>query len=347
MSLEDFNILESVIHITAARDIKSLENVLLDELSDIGGVDTLILLSFPRGCKQNYLEVTKSIPQDAYLDKLKLIGNVSEKYRVAMDKNIIQSISDQKTIIIKRDEVTRLIIPVIINKKVIGIVDLYTGQYNKNTEKLINFCIRIYRNFLAVLHDNEHDTLTGLLNRKTFDARISEILTIKPAKLSPDINQVDRRSHDQKMAHWVGMLDIDHFKKINDNFGHIYGDEVLILFSDKLKDVFRSSDLLFRFGGEEFIVVMLNVLETDAVLVFNRFRSELEQTDFPQVGQVTVSIGMTKVDPASHITDLLDRADQSLYYAKDNGRNQICNYHELVRRGLFEEKVIESDIELF
>ena len=348
MSSEDFNILESVVHITSARDIKSLENVLLDALSDMDSFDSLILLSVSDNNKDKYLGLTKSIPQNAYQSKLKLAENFPESPQIERDESINKSITEKTQVVIKSGDGTRILIPVIVNKKVTGILDVYTSCYDENTEKLIKYCVRIYSDFLSVLHDSEHDTLTGLLNRKTFDDRVAGVLS----SFSGDRRDLalpidDRRNSGRKATHWIGMLDIDHFKKINDNFGHVYGDEVLILFADKLRDVFRSSDLLFRFGGEEFIVVLLNALESDAILAFNRFRTRLEQTGFPQVGRVTVSTGMVKANSGSHLTELLDQADQALYYAKKNGRNQVCNYYDLIEAGKLKKKVINDVVELF
>ena len=347
MSGEEFNILESVVHITSARDIKSLENVLLDALSDMGSFDSLILLSLPHNEQCENLDLAKSTPQDAYLRKFELVDNYNENPKVVRDDSINQSINELTSVVTQGKNETRITIPVIVNKVVTGVLDVYTSSYDQNTQKLIKYCVRIYTDFLTILHDNEHDTLTGLLNRKTFDAKVLEVLSSFSDKLNHELWKGDRRNHDRQMEHWIGLLDIDHFKKVNDEFGHIYGDEVLILFADKLRDVFRSKDLLFRFGGEEFIVVLFNVEESDAVIAFNRFRTRLEQTDFPQVGRVTVSTGMVKANSDSHLTELLDQADQALYYAKENGRNQVCDYHHLIEAGKLKKKVIKSDVELF
>jgi diguanylate cyclase (GGDEF)-like protein len=147
--------------------------------------------------------------------------------------------------------------------------------------------------------------------------------------------------------HWIGILDIDHFKKINDGFGHVFGDEVLLLFAGLLKKVFRNSDLLFRFGGEEFVVFLLNTTQTEATQAFERFRRELESFNFPQIDKVTVSIGMTKIDSECHSASLLEQADRALYFAKENGRNQIRHYHELVKQGGLAPLTVNHTIDLF
>jgi len=121
----------------------------------------------------------------------------------------------------------------------------------------------------------------------------------------------------------------------------------LLLFAGILKKVFRNSDMLYRFGGEEFVVFLHNTTEEDAILTFERFRQNLEHYKFPQVGVVTVSIGMTKIDPDCHSSSLLEQADRALYFAKENGRNQIQNYNHLIETGKLSEISTNQPIDLF
>ncbi|OFZ68109.1 MAG: hypothetical protein A2V79_08530 [Betaproteobacteria bacterium RBG_16_56_24] len=211
-----------------------------------------------------------------------------------------------------------------------------------NNQRLLPLLLEFYTNFLSLIEDNERDALTGLLNRKTFDGRISKILTTlqtqhqRTADNSSDINFC------------LATLDIDHFKHVNDTFGHIYGDEVLLLFANLIKKTFRDDDLLFRFGGEEFVVLLANTDTAHAHLALERFRAAVESNPFPQVGQITVSIGVAVVSPNEMPRITIDRADQALYFAKQHGRNQVCVYEELVKQGLLKEQDIKTgDIELF
>jgi diguanylate cyclase (GGDEF)-like protein len=186
------------------------------------------------------------------------------------------------------------------------------------------------------------------LNRRTFETRISELISISLARPAPaPENGAERRKQSGPKSHWLAVLDIDHFKKINDTYGHIYGDEVLLLFSGLMKKIFRNTDLLFRYGGEEFVVVLAPADESDAFMVFERFRQRVELFEFPQVGRVTVSMGMTKIRAEDHSTTVVEHADKALYYAKEHGRNQTCNYHQLIKAGILKEQRYEGDIELF
>jgi diguanylate cyclase (GGDEF)-like protein len=144
------------------------------------------------------------------------------------------------------------------------------------------------------------------------------------------------------------MVDVDHFKRINDGFGHLYGDEVLLLAAQVMQRSFRDSDLLFRFGGEEFVAITQNVDRNCALRVFERLRAAIAGFRFPQVGQVTVSIGLVQLVPGKLTPILLDQADKALYWAKQNGRNQVVVYQDLIERGAIGEGgVAEGSVDLF
>lgn len=219
---------------------------------------------------------------------------------------------------------------------------LENARNDVNTQRVLPLLLEFYMNFLTLLDDNERDALTGLLNRKTFDMHSARII----ATLQKQHQRTPEKS--AKVEYCLAALDIDHFKHINDTFGHIYGDEVLLLFSNLMKKTFRGNDLLFRFGGEEFVVLLVNTNIAYSHIALERFRSAVENHNFPQVGKVTVSIGVASIsfDEMPRIT--IDHADQALYFAKQNGRNQVRVYEELMKQGLLKEQNIQTgDIELF
>jgi len=143
------------------------------------------------------------------------------------------------------------------------------------------------------------------------------------------------------------MLDIDFFKRVNDEFGHLYGDEVLLLFSGLMKKVFRDNDFLYRYGGEEFVVLLQTSTLKESAVALERFRSAVEAYDFPQVGKITVSIGFVQMKAGELPSSTLDKADKALYYAKEHGRNQVCSYQMLSEKNLIEAGVVNIDVELF
>jgi len=214
---------------------------------------------------------------------------------------------------------------------------------------LITSFFRIYHNFCQLLKDAQTDELTGLLNRKTFDEnfqRISGQLLVEET----DCDQEGRRHPVQAKAEnfWLAVLDIDHFKKVNDTFGHVYGDEVLILLSRLMQKVFRSEDLLYRFGGEEFVIIARCGEQENAEALFERLRVSIAEHEFPQIGQVTVSLGVVQVLPGRLASSLLDQADQALYFAKAQGRNRLCFYQTLVDQGQIEQaSPLTGSVDLF
>ena len=157
------------------------------------------------------------------------------------------------------------------------------------------------------------DPLTGLYNRRYLDAHLA--------------SAVARASATEKPV-CVLIFDIDHFKTINDTYGHDAGDDVLKDFSDRLKKGVRGIDLVVRYGGEEFILVMP---ETDAAFasgVAERLRCDVEKVPFATRSHtnipVTVSIGIAEWRGASDSADaLIKRADEALYAAKHAGRNRV------------------------
>lgn len=178
-----------------------------------------------------------------------------------------------------------------------------------------------YRN-LVILHDSkERDLLTRLPNRQSLHARLLSVWE--------HYCQNPVADNAQEKCSWVAILDIDHFKRINDNFGHLYGDEVLLMFSQIMNKTFRHNDFLFRYGGEEFVVILNLATRSGAEIAFNRFRRAIAEHNFPKIGNVTVSAGITHINGMFMQTTLLDHADKALYHAKETGRNKVVLYEDL------------------
>jgi diguanylate cyclase (GGDEF)-like protein len=238
--------------------------------------------------------------------------------------------------------------PIATDRDVIGVIEiLSTRRLGTGAQRMVSSVLRIYHNFQGLLDYSERDTLTGLLNRKTFDESFLKVLSDLPAKHDVKYEAEDRR-HETATPHYVlGVIDIDHFKSVNDRFGHLIGDEVLLLLSRLMRGSFRFHDLLYRFGGEEFVVLMRCDEEIHAGEAFERLRVNTERYAFPQVGRITVSIGFTEVRAGDSPAAAFERADKAVYHAKAHGRNQVHNYAALVASGLIQEATQLSDVELF
>ena len=213
--------------------------------------------------------------------------------------------------------------------------------------RLVASILRIYRNFQGLLDYSERDTLTGLLNRKTFDDSFLRLIS-QPADRPPQGDEEDsRRAADLQATLWLGVIDIDHFKRVNDNHGHLIGDEVLLLMSRLMRSTFRYQDQLYRFGGEEFVVLMRCASGPDAAVGFERLRANVERHVFPQIGRITISIGFTDLRAGDSPAACFERADKAVYFAKQNGRNQVHLHADLVAAGKLEVTDRDSDVEFF
>ena len=215
------------------------------------------------------------------------------------------------------------------------------GQNEGSDHDEILACLaRIYGSQIKLLDYSELDTLTRLLNRKTFDETFDRLLTASSSETAADGFGDRRNQLDDGSPAWLCVVDIDHFKRVNDSFGHLFGDEVLLRMGDLMRKTFRGGDRLFRFGGEEFVVILNAVDQTQAAIGFDRFRTSVENHEFPQIGQVTCSIGFTAVSAMDVPTDVVGRADEALYFAKEHGRNQVCCYERLVAEGAIATPVV-------
>ncbi|MDC8760885.1 GGDEF domain-containing protein [Janthinobacterium fluminis] len=220
--------------------------------------------------------------------------------------------------------------------------------YSDATIHVIGGIVSVYKNFQNLLDYSERDSLTGLLNRKTFDDQLAKILHGHGGRGGLALpGEEERRQAPDSEQQWLAVVDVDHFKLVNDKFGHLYGDEVLILIANLLQSSFRAQDRIFRFGGEEFVVLLRSITLANAHKIIDRFRSNVAGHDFPQVGRVTVSVGFVALNAVEAPVIILGRADQALYYAKSHGRNRACHYDELLDSGCLHAVASNDTAEFF
>lgn len=265
-------------------------------------------------------------------------------------QNLADSIKRRLPVVEAADEngQFRLWLPVWLNERIHCCIRLdYRLRCDAATRQMIEGVVRIYANHQDLLDYSERDSLTSLLNRKTFDAHFAR-LTARCVALQQSVppGQAERRHREEVRENWLAVVDIDHFKRINDHFGHLYGDEVLILLANLLKSSFRANEKIFRFGGEEFVILLRSATVEHATSVFERLRRTIEQYDFPQVGRVTISLGFVNISDNTPVV-VLGHADQALYYAKQHGRNQIQLYDRLVAQNLLHAEDASGSVEFF
>jgi len=159
-----------------------------------------------------------------------------------------------------------------------------------------------------ILYLSYHDQLTGLYNRYFFDNKIIE-----------EMERSDRYNENLSMI----ILDLDHFKVVNDTWGHPVGDEVLKQVADITGSLIRQSDVLIRLGGEEFIVLMPDTDKNEGLTVAEKIRETLEKTPHAIAGKVTASFGAAERENAESFKSWYRRVDEALYRAKEEGRNRV------------------------
>lgn len=154
------------------------------------------------------------------------------------------------------------------------------------------------------------DKLTRIYNRQYFDLQLTEMA------------QVARR---YKQIFSIIFFDLDHFKKVNDKYGHAEGDQALIDFSAIIKNMNRDSDLFARYGGEEFVLLAKMADKHTAMEIYSRIKDAIGKHSFGKAGNITFSAGIAEFDCDNDTTEsILKRADKALYHAKETGRNRAA-----------------------
>lgn len=246
------------------------------------------------------------------LEEIKPIrDNKFEVVRILLGKEMEYNFNDMKS---------KIIIPLVFDKKLIGGICFYTRSDTdyasfRYFDIMISELLAIFKmkyqytekEFMSVL-----DGLTGLYNRRQFELGLEQ-----------EFNRTKRHPADFSLA----ILDIDFFKKVNDTYGHQYGDYVLKTVADLMKASFRKTDLLYRYGGEELVMIMPETNIEGALIPVQRLRRSIEEYGFDYNGvkaKVTASIGLTmNFGEFKTATDLLKSADEALYKAKESGRNRV------------------------
>lgn len=239
-----------------------------------------------------------------------------EVVRILLGKELEYQFTDLKS---------KIIIPLIFDKKLIGGICFYTRHDMdyaafRYFDIMISELLAIFKmkyqytekEFMSVL-----DGLTGLYNRRQLEISLEQ-----------EHNRCKRHLSDFSLA----ILDIDFFKKVNDTYGHQYGDYVLKTVADLMKQAFRKTDLLYRYGGEELVMIMPETNIEGAIIPVQRLRRMVEEYDFEYnnvKAKVTVSIGLTmNYQEFNTPADMLKSADEALYKAKESGRNRVVLYEQ-------------------
>ncbi|MGJ0301442.1 GGDEF domain-containing protein, partial [Aliarcobacter cryaerophilus] len=155
------------------------------------------------------------------------------------------------------------------------------------------------------------DTLTNSYNRKYYVMTMNEVLSL---------------NNRYKMPFSIILFDIDDFKKINDDYGHLVGDKVLINIVKLINEDIRKTDTLYRVGGEEFIIICKNTIKSDAIIIAEKIRKKVEESlNIIENKTITISIGVTEVISDDDENSIYKRVDDNLYMSKNSGKNRVTS----------------------
>lgn len=217
-----------------------------------------------------------------------------------------------------------LSIPLLAKGKELGAVVLEQGAEKEEEVRVDEVLMMTLANHAAIALENAHlyemaveDGLTKVFVNRYFQFRLTEEV---------------EHSKRYKTALSLVLIDLDSFKPVNDNYGHQVGDKILIEASKMMKKTFRSSDVVCRYGGDEFAVILPKTKGEEAMLIAERLRKEVEKLDFAVnpniILRVTLSIGIATWDPSMDKEAFIKAADTALYAAKTGGRNRVARFEE-------------------
>lgn len=219
-------------------------------------------------------------------------------------------------------------IPLIENKKIIGILKFFSAEpdaFDKEDARLLNYlgdlCTTAAQNSILYQKTKDlaiRDGLTGLFLRKYFVERLDEEV---------------RRAKETGTALSFLLIDIDHFKDCNDTHGHMFGDKVLRILGEFLKDNLRDVDIIGRYGGEEFAVILPNTAMNGSKFVAERLRENFSKliikVNDSEGVKLTLSVGGIEFEKSIKLMELINKADKALYYSKENGRNKVTFWEDI------------------
>lgn len=199
-------------------------------------------------------------------------------------------------------------------------------MHNISNKELLEKIAELESKVHSLENELIHDKLTSAKTRGYFEEKSKEYLDFAG------------KVRDGKRRDWAGFrdisflfFDIDHFKKINDTYGHDVGDKVLKEFASVVKNSLRVGDIFARWGGEEFVVILLGSNEMDSKVKADEIRKKVEDMTFdnPSELKITVSIGVAEFDGDITFENLIKNADNALYKAKNTGRNKVVVFSEI------------------
>ncbi len=332
---------------TAIRRSLELDEVLQTAVNEVGAtlnVDCCTLLIEPASAEEEIMAVNY-FRQRVSVEEMDTIDSDLSAYRKRLKNNPQPYIRDglahaNNNAKAEWGDKPMVVIPLVFLEQFVGVLfvrdDKPTRVWQENEIMLLEtvadqVAIAVNHSRLYVKSQREalRDSLTGVFNRRYFEMQFER-----------EMNLAERTEQPLSLL----VVDLDHFKSVNDNYGHGTGDDVLRTVSRRMKSRLRNFDTIARYGGEEFFIILPRTNTETALIVAERLRKTAAEAEFPECGNVTVSIGAaTFPNHAANAADLRTIADRALYCAKRTGRNRVC----LPSTEECEEKIAVEEDELF
>ncbi len=333
MTVNSIAFLDSVVDITAQTESDTICQSLITTILQLTQVNQVLMIDYNSEHSPEFIVIASS---DIFLYE-------EEKNSIERIINACIISNDNVVEYSKEEDLSLLAVPIRSAEKgsIHSIVFCKAKKLKGDQVQLIEGLSKVYENYHNIIHASERDGLTGLYNRKILTTKIDRLL---------DRFLIQGVSYTQFPLnhHWVCIFDIDYFKMINDSLGHVFGDEVILLISAMMKETFHEEDLLFRYGGDEFVVILHPQTREEMEENIRSFMQKVNTRDYGLAKEVSISMGAASIhsEELNAIT-VLGFADQALYKAKQKGRNQVAFYEDLIESGELASLVPEDDVELF
>lgn len=311
-------------------------SLLCEMAGEISPFDRVLIYFWDEGAEAMDLRLARGLSKERQVATEISNGNVVNLWAVKYGRPLLitQGHHVQADALLDlMDAASALAVPLFVGNRVMGSMQLFSSQqgaFQREDAQLLWILSLVSENLLTREYANEGllrfaftDYLTGLRTRGYFEQQ-----------LELEFKRAERRK--QKFA--LLMIDIDHFKRLNDTFGHHVGDQILRDVSSILMKDMREVDTVARYGGEEFVIILPETTQAGALYVAQRLRRAVEQAKFfagsPQeIQHLTISIGVASYDSdAQFKRDLIEFADAALYAAKHGGRNRVVAYSEITEQ---------------
>jgi diguanylate cyclase (GGDEF)-like protein len=311
-------------------------SLLCDMAGEISPFDRVLIYFWDEGAEQMELRLMRGLPKGGDVASEISTGNIVNLWAVKYGRPLLiaQGHHVQADALLDlMDAASALAVPLFVGNRVMGSMQLFSSRrdgFQRDDAQLLWIMSLVSENLLTREYANEGllrfaftDYLTGLRTRGYFEQQ-----------LELEFKRAERRK--QKFA--LLMIDIDHFKRLNDSFGHHVGDQILRDVSSILMKDMREVDTVARYGGEEFVIILPETTQAGALYVAQRLRRAVEQAKFfagspHEIQHLTISIGMAGYDSdAQFKRDLIEFADAALYAAKHAGRNRVVAYSEVAEQ---------------